>query len=90
MKRWGVLVGAVMLTLALVAPAPSQGQVKLTSGKIVIAVLNDMSGVYKDLSGPNSVEAVRMAVADFEQQFGKFPGPVEILSADHQNKPDLA
>ncbi len=90
MKRWGVLVGAAVLTLAFVAPAPSQGPVRLTSGKIVIAVLNDQSGVYKDLSGPTSVEAVRMAVADFEQQFGKFPGPVEIISADHQNKPDLA
>lgn len=71
--------------------APSTG-VRLTDGKVVLAVLNDQSGVYADLSGQNSVRAVRMAVEDFQAKYGAnaLGGPIEVISADHQNKPDLA
>jgi branched-chain amino acid transport system substrate-binding protein len=65
------------------------GAVKLTDGKIVIGVINDQSGVYADLSGKNSVEAVKMAVADFQAKYPDFPKDVEVITADHQNKPDL-
>jgi len=52
-----------------------------------IAVLSDMSGLYADIGGMGSVEAARMAVADFG---GKVLGKsVEIVYADHQNKPDV-
>ncbi len=53
-----------------------------------IGILNDQSGVYADFGGKWSVEAAKMAVADFG---GKVLGrPVEVLTADHQNKPDIA
>lgn len=64
----------------------------LTDGKVVLAVLNDASGVYKDLSGPNSVEAVRMAVEDYQAEYGDdaVATSIEVISADHQNKPEIA
>jgi len=55
---------------------------------IKIGVLNDRSGTYADLSGEGSVVAARMAVEDFGAE-GKGI-KVEIVSADHQNKPDIA
>ena len=52
-----------------------------------LGVLNDQSGIYADLSGQGSVIAARMAVEDFG---GKVLGrPVEVVFADHQNKPDV-
>jgi len=55
---------------------------------IRIGVLNDQSGLYSDFGGATSVIAARMAVEDFG---GKVLGkPIEILSADHQNKADVA
>ena len=52
-----------------------------------IGVLNDQSGLYADIAGPGSVEAARMAVEDFKPDAKGFR--VEVLSADHQNKPDI-
>ena len=54
---------------------------------IKIGVLNDMSGLYADISGPGAIVAARMAVEDFgAAQKGL---KVEVVAADHQNKPDL-
>src|SRR5713101_6130336 len=75
------------------APATSSATpVKLANGKVVIAVLNDQSGVYLDLSGKNAVEAVKMAVEDYKAKYGDnaLGGPIEVITADHQNKPDVA
>src|SRR2546428_4060644 len=71
---------------------PSGGAVKLTDGKLVIAVINDQWGVYAALSGKNAVEAVKMAVEDFKAKYGEnaLGGSVEVVTADHQNKPDVA
>lgn len=71
---------------------PAAGGGKVSDDKIVIAVLNDQSGVYKDLSGPNSVKAVEMAIADFKAKHGDqaVTQNIEVISADHQNKPDIA
>jgi branched-chain amino acid transport system substrate-binding protein len=55
---------------------------------ITLGVLNDQSGIYADLSGQGSVVAAQMAVADFDAA-GKGIN-VEIISADHQNKADIA
>ena len=55
---------------------------------IKIGVLNDRSGIYSDLSGEGSVIAARMAVEDFGANSKGIK--VEIVSADHQNKPDIA
>jgi branched-chain amino acid transport system substrate-binding protein len=51
-----------------------------------IGVLNDMSGVYSDFQGPGSVVAAQLAAEDFAKESKR---KVEILSADHQNKPDI-
>jgi branched-chain amino acid transport system substrate-binding protein len=54
---------------------------------VKIGVLNDRSGVYADISGEGSVVAARMAVEDFKAAEKGLK--VEIVSADHQNKPDV-
>src|SRR5215472_1416992 len=54
---------------------------------VKIGVLNDMSSLYADLAGPGSVTAAKMAVEDFNPAAHGMN--VEIISADHQNKPDL-
>jgi branched-chain amino acid transport system substrate-binding protein len=56
------------------------------SGTIRIGVMNDMSSVYADFQGPGSVLAAQLAVEDFAQQSKR---KVDVLSADHQNKPDV-
>ena len=54
---------------------------------VKLGVLNDRSGIYADLSGEGSVVAARMAVEDFKASEKGMK--VEIISADHQNKPDI-
>ena len=57
------------------------------AAKVVIGDLDDMSGPYADTNGPGAVEAIKMAIADFG---GSVLGqPIELLTADHQNKPDI-
>jgi len=56
------------------------------NGTVRIGVLNDMSSVYADFQGPGSVLAAQMAVEDFAKTSKR---KVEVLSADHQNKPDV-
>ena len=60
---------------------------QISDGVIKIGVMNDQSGTYADLAGPGSVVAARMAVEDFGA--AKKGMKVEILVADHQNKPDV-
>jgi branched-chain amino acid transport system substrate-binding protein len=62
-------------------------QAQMSDGVIKIGVLSDMSGTYADLSGQGSVVAARMAVEDFGAAAKGLK--VEIVSADHQNKPDV-
>ncbi|HET7794586.1 MAG TPA: ABC transporter substrate-binding protein [Rhizobacter sp.] len=66
--------------------APAQAQV---SGDVIkIGIITDMSGLYSDIDGPAGVEAIKMAIADAG---GKINGKtIELVSADHQNKPDIA
>jgi branched-chain amino acid transport system substrate-binding protein len=80
--RLAALAGiAAALTLSAAAQAQISGDV------VKIGVMNDMSGLYADISGPGSVEAAKMAVADVG---GSVNGKkIEIVSADHQNKPDV-
>jgi branched-chain amino acid transport system substrate-binding protein len=74
-------------TLAVATAAAPTRVGAQTRGPIKIAVINDQSGLLADLAGVGSVEAARLAVED---QSGTANGrPIEILSADHQNKPDL-
>ena len=80
---------ALLATAAVQAQADKPGaKPGAISGDIVkIGVLTDMSGLYADLGGQGSVEAARMAVADFG---GKVLGKnIEVLGSDHQNKADV-
>ncbi|GAU81532.1 ABC transporter substrate-binding protein [Bosea sp. BIWAKO-01] len=80
MKLKTLLLGSVFGAL-LASPALAQ-QISVKAG-----VLNDRSGLYADLSGEGSVVAARMAVEDFKAAEKGIK--VEIISADHQNKPDV-
>lgn len=75
-----VKLAAVLVTL-LATPALAE-----MNGALRIGVLNDMSSVYADFQGPGSVLAAQMAVEDFAKQSKR---KVEVISADHQNKPDV-
>ncbi len=59
----------------------------MSDNVIRIGVLNDRSGAYADLGGEGSVVAAKMAAEEFGNNIGGVP--VEIVSADHQNKPDI-
>src|SRR3974390_1311353 len=80
---------AVLLVFAWAASTPQVfAQSKISDGVVKLGVITDMSGPYSDNNGPGSVYAARMAVEDFG---GKVLGvPVELIFADHQNKPDIA
>lgn len=78
-----------MQTLALAALAATfMVGSAMAQTAVKIGVLNDRSGIYADLSGEGSVIAARMAVEDFGAADKGIT--VEIVSADHQNKPDVA
>lgn len=82
MKTVQFLAGAAALAFAAAA------QAQVSNDVVKIGVLTDLSGAYSDLAGPGSVLAVKMAVEDFG---GKVLGkPIEVVSADHQNKGDIA
>lgn len=70
------------LLLALLA-APAFAE---TNGVLKIGVMNDMSSVYSDFQGPGSVIAAQLAVEDFAKLSKR---KVEVVSSDHQNKPDI-
>src|SRR5215475_10468579 len=98
MRTRGLAVVAALASAALLlaacgggGPAADAGA-KLTDGKIVLGVLNDQSGVYSALGGKNAVVAVQMAVDDFKAKYGSkaVTQDITVVSADHQNKPDVA
>ena len=85
MKRH--VLSAAMMTLGLGAAAFS-AHAAISNDVIRIGIISDMSGVYSDVDGPAGVEAIRMAIADMG---GEVAGKkIELLTADHQNKADLA
>ena len=77
----------ISLAALAVALGCSGAQAQYTDGTIRIGVLNDMSGTYADLSGRGSLIAARMAIEDFGAAAKGMK--VEIVGADHQNKPDV-
>ena len=77
---------ALAATGALSAATPFAA-VRAQAGALKIAVLNDMSSVYADYQGIGSVIAARMATEDYGGKAAR--RAIEILSADHQNKPDV-
>lgn len=77
---------AVGTTLALGAAGMASAQI---SGDVIrIGLITDMSGLYADIDGPGGAEAIKMAIADLG---GNVAGKkVELVTADHQNKADIA
>ncbi|MDR3466229.1 MAG: ABC transporter substrate-binding protein [Xanthobacteraceae bacterium] len=85
MPRRQRIAAAAALAAVLTAPA---SRAEIRSDAIRIGVLTDMNGMFATAMGPGSVEAARMAAEEFG---GAINGKrIEILQADHQNKPDLA
>jgi len=81
--------GLLALTASLaLAFAGGAAQAEISGGVVKIGVMNDMSGVYADLGGPGSVIAAKMAAEDFTKS-AKPNFRIEIVAADHQNKPDV-
>jgi branched-chain amino acid transport system substrate-binding protein len=79
---------AAAAALAFVPTWGTAQQGKLSGDVVKIGVLTDMSGLYADYGGPGALAAARLAVQDFGgRMFGK---PIEVVNADHQNKPDIA
>jgi branched-chain amino acid transport system substrate-binding protein len=84
MKPVNSIVAGVLALVFGVGAASAQ----ISDNVVKIGVLTDLGGIYADLAGKGSVEAARMAAADFG---GKVKGmPIEVVAADHQNKPDIA
>lgn len=82
-SRYVIALSGLLIAQAIAHVAQAQ-----TPDTIKIGILNDQAALYADFGGKTSVDAARMAVEDFG---GKVLGkPIEIVSADHQNKPDVA
>ena len=90
-KLIAVLVGLALATAPLTSAfAQSKaGGPKLSDGVVRIGVLTDMSGLYSDLGGAGSVLAAKMAIDDFKAAEKGKAFPIELVSADHQNKADI-
>src|SRR6266446_6650587 len=83
LRKFG-FAGLVAATAWLLVPC---AQAQVSDDTVKIGVLADMSGLYSDLSGIGSVVAAQMAAEDFG---GTVLGrKIEIVSADHHNKPDI-
>src|ERR1700744_2388657 len=84
-----ILNGFLMAAAAIAVTSAAGAQTaKISDDVVKIGVLTDMSGQFSDESGEGAVTAVKMAVEDFG---GKVLGkPIEVIVADHQNKPDTA
>ncbi len=80
------LTAATVMALCIAAQAQAQTP-KISNDVVKIGVLTDMGGPFSDIGGPGGIVATKMAVEDFG---GKVLGkPIEVISADHQNKPDI-
>ena len=86
MKRSVALATSTLLLLGFAFAA--QAQERVSDGVVKIGMLEDMSSIYADITGIGAVTAARMAAEDFGGNvLGK---PIEVVAADHQNKPDIA
>jgi branched-chain amino acid transport system substrate-binding protein len=82
-----MLLARLLLVAAVILAAAVPASAQISDGVVKIGVMSDMSSLYADIAGPGSVVAARMAVEDFGAD--KKGLKVEVLSADHQNKPDV-
>src|SRR5258706_10943833 len=76
-----------LVAAAALALTAGAAQAQISGNVVKIGVMNDQSGTYADIAGPGSTLAAKMAVEDFK---AKEKGlNVEVVFADHQNKPDV-
>ena len=88
MKLKQITLAAQAIVLGLAATAGA-AQAQVSGGTVKIGVLTDLSGVYSDVAGKGAIVATQMAIDDFIAR--EKPGfKIEIVSADHQNKGDIA
>ena len=78
---------ALMAAAGVALAVPATAQDKKPDKTVKIGVLNDMSSLYADIGGPNSVAAIKMAVEDSGLPTKGWK--IDVLSGDHQNKPDV-
>src|ERR1700692_708691 len=79
-RKWAARLAAALAILA-------GGDAAAAGGEIVIGDIDDLSGTYADAQGVGGIEAIKMAIADFGGTvLGK---KIVLLTADHQNKPDV-
>lgn len=79
---------SIAFGMAALAMFGSTAQAQVSGDVIRIGFITDLSGLYADIDGPAGAEAIRMAIADMG---GAVAGKkIEVLVADHQNKPDVA
>ncbi len=81
------MLGAAVAAASLPAASLSIGRARAAAPVLKIGLLTDMSGPYRDVGGPVAVAAVQQAVVDFGAAAKGMT--VEVVSADHQNKPDI-
>jgi branched-chain amino acid transport system substrate-binding protein len=89
MQAGNILAAVVAGSLAIGVAAAGAQTPGVSDGTVKIGVLTDMAGVFSDLAGAGAVTAAQMAIDDFVEK-EKPPFKVELVSADHQNKPDIA
>jgi branched-chain amino acid transport system substrate-binding protein len=79
-----------LLSLAVAAACGLAGtaQAQISDGIVKIGVLNDMSGLYSDITGAGSLTAAKMAVEDYVKATNS-KLKIEVVGGDHQNKPDI-
>ena len=84
---WHSRFATLLVVGTFIAPFPVIHAAEFSGGVVRIGVINDQTGPLSDLSGSGSVTAARMAAEDFQKLVPSIN--VEILVADHQNKPDI-
>eukprot|EP00656_Telonema_subtile_P041468 TRINITY_DN46648_c0_g1_i1.p1 TRINITY_DN46648_c0_g1~~TRINITY_DN46648_c0_g1_i1.p1 ORF type:complete len:127 (-),score=9.54 TRINITY_DN46648_c0_g1_i1:48-428(-) len=79
---------AIASVAIMAAAAALPAHAEISDDVVKIGILNDQSGVYADFGGTWSFEAAKMAVEDFGGTV--LDKKIEVITADHQNKPDVA
>jgi len=85
MKLKTLSAASLLATTAMFGPT---AQAQISGDVIRIGFITDLSGLYADIDGPAGAEAIKMAIADMGGAIGG--KKIELLVADHQNKPDVA
>ena len=90
MKLKQITASLVAATMFASNPVFAQAGSKVSGDVVKIGVLTDLSSTYSDLAGPGAVIAAKMAIADFSKDGTVIGKKIELVSADHQNKADIA